>query len=340
MVVFASPVLAADSLVTGRRIIVAPAQGAFFDSKDTITLPTPAGAADPTLVGASVRFYDTGNPGNQAIYSLPAVNWQGLGNPPGDKGYRYRGNGGPADPCDADLQEDEIDVNCNNPASTPTIPFSGEGGFVLTLGANVDRYCAVLGGTLANNSAELFKRVNAPAPPTCTVTAAPFDTELPGNRVTVRPGRVARFVTRSTTPLPLPDAGGDAPIVEGASLRLFDTGGDAGDVTYPLPSTGGSYGALGYKYRGTGSDPCRVVQVTPTVVKAICRGAGVTLTPPFNGEAAMVLTVGDGTRYCSQYGGIEIRNDDVVLRRKTAPAPGACASPSGAFLEIGADVLE
>ena len=182
--------------------------------------------------------------------------------------------------------------------------------------------------------------MNARAPSNCTVTAAPFDTEIPGNRVTVRPGRVARFVTRSTTPLPIPDAGGDAPIVEGATLRLFDTGGDGGDVTYPLPSTGWSYGALGYKYRGTGSDPCRVVQVTPTVVKAICRGSGVTLTPPFNGDAVMVLTVGDGTRYCSQFGGIEIRNDTVVLRKKTAPAPPTCASPSGAFLEIGADVLE
>jgi hypothetical protein len=233
-----------------------------------------------------------------------------------------------------------LEANCHNATSLPTLPLRGEAGFVLTLGANVDRYCAVLGGILANNSADLFKRVNAPAPAVCAPTAVPFDAEIPGSRVTIRPNRIARFVTRSDVPLPIPDAGGDAPIVEGATLRLFDTGGDGGDVTYPLPSTGWSYAGQGYKYRGTGGDPCRIVMVTPTVVKAICRGSGVTLAPPFNGDAAMVLTCGDGTRYCAQYGGIEIRNDAVVLRRKTAPAPGACASPSGAFLEIGADVLE
>jgi hypothetical protein len=39
-----------------------------------------------------------------------------------------------------------------------------------------------------------------------------------------------------------------------------------------------------------------------------------------------------------QFGGDELRNDAIMLKRKTAPAPGSCSSASGAFLEEGAGV--
>src|SRR4051812_46920602 len=62
----------------------------------------------------------------------------------------------------------------------------------------------------------------------------------------------------------------------------------AGDDTSPLPAgtgwkrLGNPAAAKGYKYTGAGtpSDPCRVVVVKASVIKGVCRGTGITLTPP------------------------------------------------------------
>jgi len=53
-----------------------------------------------------------------------------------------------------------------------------------------------------------------------------------------------------------------------------------------------------------------------------------------------VITAGSGARYCVQFGGDEIRNDAVLTKRKFADAPASCPSPSGAFLDGGADLWE
>jgi hypothetical protein len=61
-------------------------------------------------------------------------------------------------------------------------------------------------------------------------------------------------------------------------------------------------------------------------VKFTCRGVGVTIDPPFNGDAAVVFTAG-GTRYCARFGGTEIRNDAQKLKRVKAAPPVACPEP-------------
>jgi len=53
-----------------------------------------------------------------------------------------------------------------------------------------------------------------------------------------------------------------------------------------------------------------------------------------------VITSGASARYCVQFGGEEVRNDAVLFKRKNADAPVTCPSPSGAFLEVGADLFE
>jgi len=71
-----------------------------------------------------------------------------------------------------------------------------------------------------------------------------------------------------------------------------------------------------------------------------------TLSPPFSGGLAVVLTAGS-TRYCTEYGGDTRRNRTNALRRKNAPPPLVCpqflganqcdfnGSPSRLLLQLG-----
>lgn len=173
------------------------------------------------------------------------------------------------------------------------------------------------------------------------------DQLLPGRITVVKAGKLAKFVSKGGPfVLPAPGSDGD-PTQHGAELHLFDTGGGAGSVAYPLLRTGWSglgnpAGSRGYKYRGAaaGDTTCKVILVTPKVIKGVCKGAGVTLTPPFAGAEALVLGLPAGTtaglaagtaaaitRYCATYGGETVRNDYRGLKRKHAPAPSACAEP-------------
>ena len=123
-----------------------------------------------------------------------------------------------------------------------------------------------------------------------------------------------------------------------AELRVVDLGGRAGDDTYLLEegewrALGNPPGSKGYRYRGFGNDedPCRTVVLTPRGIRATCgdRGEGaITLDPPFDGAAAVVLTVGDD-RYCAEFGGTDLRNDETLLKRSRAPVPGGCAGEGG-----------
>ena len=146
---------------------------------------------------------------------------------------------------------------------------------------------------------------------------------------------LAKFIAKPDVPggiFALPSAD---PVVDGGSLRVFDTAATAGDVTYGLApdapplgwrGLGNPPGSKGYKYKGAGtlSDPCKVVLVKEKVIKAICAGSGITLAPPFTGDIGIVLSLGTSDRYCAQFGGDEAKNDATLTKRKNAPAPGAC----------------
>ena len=52
------------------------------------------------------------------------------------------------------------------------------------------------------------------------------------------------------------------------------------------------------------------------LIKAVCRGTGVTLTPPFTGDVGIALTFGTTDRYCAQFGGKSVKNDAKLTKRK------------------------
>ena len=159
------------------------------------------------------------------------------------------------------------------------------------------------------------------------------DELIRGRVVVIRNSQVARFVAKPFlgATFDLPDQTND-PTTEGGKLEMFDD-----DPFRPVSAEftlaasgwkalGSPAGSTGFKYRGTGSpsDPCRVV-VRATVVKAVCKGSGVTLPTPFTGQVGIILTVGtDSKRYCAVFGGDTTKNDETLLRRKNAPPPDVC----------------
>ena len=164
---------------------------------------------------------------------------------------------------------------------------------------------------------------------TSTSSTLPPTDLLPGRIAIIKTGTLAKFVAK-------PDSGAFAlptanPVTVGGVLRMFDTGAAAGDDAYALPAAGwkglgNPAGAKGYKYKGAGSagDPCKVVLVKTNVIKAVCKGSGVALTPPFTGDIGIILGIGGSDRYCARFGGDDVKNDATLTKRKNAPAPGAC----------------
>ena len=158
------------------------------------------------------------------------------------------------------------------------------------------------------------------------------DALIPGKKVLVKPGKIAKVLSKGT--FTFPSAMND-PTVEGGSIRIFDTiFGGAGDNTYPLAAAGwkglgNPPGSKGFKYKGAGTpaDPCKVVLVKDTTIKAVCKGSGVTLTTPFDGDVGVILTLGtDSKRYCATFGGTTQKNDVKLTKRKDALPAGTCAA--------------
>jgi hypothetical protein len=166
------------------------------------------------------------------------------------------------------------------------------------------------------------------------------DVPVPGRLVIVKPGRLLQFIARTRAPhvgafIPLP---AENPTVVGATLRVYDTGGVAGFFDFALPAAnwkglGNPAGAKGWRYRGAGTpaDPCTAVIIQPRQIRATCRGAGITFTPPFQANLGLALSVGGagGTRYCADFGGTPLRNSSAEFKRRQAPTPLACACPGG-----------
>lgn len=185
------------------------------------------------------------------------------------------------------------------------------------------------------------------------VVAAPglaADLLIPAKLGMTKPGKLAKVLAKAPTTFVLPLPGGaDDPTLGGAQLTLFDAGSGGGSMTVTLGAAGwkglGSpAGSAGYKYKGKadGAGPCSVVLLKPKVIKAVCKGAAVTLTPPFTGELAAQIALPAGTtaatRYCAALGGTEVKNDSSQLKRLNAPAPADCAAAQSAVAFEASDV--
>jgi hypothetical protein len=171
---------------------------------------------------------------------------------------------------------------------------------------------------------------------------------MPGKILIVKGGKLAKFIAKPISPnlFLLPGAGND-PRTEGATLRLQELVGTdelstTGQFSASLPSggwkgLGSPAGSKGYKYKGAGtpSDPCKSVLVKEKIVKAICKGAGIDMNAPVNGDVAVLLNMGTNSKpYCTTFGGTVVKNDSTLLKRKDATSQGACtcgASTPGTF---------
>lgn len=158
------------------------------------------------------------------------------------------------------------------------------------------------------------------------------DELMPGSIAVVKPAKLAKFVAKPVALFNLPDSSND-PTVNGGTLHLFDTvARPNGDYSFPLPA-GGNWKVLGsptnvkgYKYRGAGTpgDPCKVVLIKQRVVKAVCKGADIAFTLPFQGDLGVVLTVGNAKQYCAVFGGAPKGDAAQIFKRKAAPPPAMC----------------
>jgi hypothetical protein len=171
------PARGADEAMPGKLIIVKPGRLAKFIAKPptggSFSLPT--GASDPTVGGGELRFFK----GDRAdTFALPVQaaprGWKALGNPPGSKGFKYKGAALTTDPCKVVLVKERIVKGvCRGGRIHFDPPVTGDAGILLTVGATPKTYLALWGGDTSSNTATLFKRRNAPPPPACDCGATP-----------------------------------------------------------------------------------------------------------------------------------------------------------------------
>lgn len=183
---FAAPVRAADDpdeLMPGRFMVVkkATTQGSARPKEVTFVAKAPRdsffalpGAAhNPTLEGATLRVFDIGGSADDT-YPLPAKGWRALGSPPGSRGYMYKGVGvfvaPEGDPCHrVVITPRVVRAICTGAAVNLHVPFAGDRGVILQVGASSKRYCARFGGIERGDADTVSLRTDAPPPEACPI---------------------------------------------------------------------------------------------------------------------------------------------------------------------------
>lgn len=140
----------------------------------------------------------------------------------------------------------------------------------------------------------------------------------------------------------LPDSSNDPTAGAGAVLRILDTGTTGGSAAISLPAADWKAVSGGFKYKGAPGAPCTTAQIKDNkLVKVVCKGASITVTPPFDGDAALALEVGPATiRYCATFGGSALiknvlKGTKGLVKGKGAPAPTACLACGNGALDPG-----
>lgn len=174
------------------------------------------------------------------------------------------------------------------------------------------------------------------------------DLPIEGKVSVTKTDKLAKFVSKNKAGFTLPAPGsGEDPTIGGATLTFFDTSAPgAGVVTFPLDASGWQglgkpAGSKGYKYKGANDvvDPepkgtCKSVLLKEKVIKAVCKGAAVTLKTPYadtQGVRIDLPAAAPTKSYCAEFGGDEKKNDAKVTTRKNAPAPAVCPLPESKF---------
>jgi cysteine-rich repeat protein len=168
------------TLVSGKSLLVRDKSGApsfrkvaILSRSQFVIPPPPSSTGDPTRHGARIRL------GRGAAevdtYILPASGWQGLGNPAGTGGYRYRDRQRVNGPCAGVLlRPGYFKADCAGSQIAFSLDEPSQGALTVTFepGAGV-RSCLVFGGNIvkdapaAPGSIGRFLAKNAPAPVSC-----------------------------------------------------------------------------------------------------------------------------------------------------------------------------
>ncbi|HTO09342.1 MAG TPA: lysyl oxidase family protein [Myxococcota bacterium] len=159
--------------------------------------------------------------------------------------------------------------------------------------------------------------------------AAPTDHTLDGGALLLKGASVLRVKANSLDKLDLSTPDFD-PTVAGATLVVTDTG--AGEqIAFGLPASGWkrvgkASGPRMFRYKGDGSDldPCRSVQLSRGGLRARCSLAGdhEHIPLPVKGDVAVQLMLSGGQRLCASFGGVNVRNDSTLVKRRNADPDG------------------
>jgi hypothetical protein len=153
------------------------------------------------------------------------------------------------------------------------------------------------------------------------------------------------ILTAPSSPLPGPRAVMANPVVDGATLQIYNTNGTGESVCVPLPSAGGSWVAIQgkkgvlYKYKDNLGlhGPCKQVTFGPGQLKLKCgakfQPLAYSLDEPQQGSVAVLFITGE-TRYCAQAAGGAVVLDRPVVGTKTGQfkgrkgkGPAKCPAP-------------
>jgi hypothetical protein len=155
---------------------------------------------------------------------------------------------------------------------------------------------------------------------------------IPGKLIIIKSGKLTKFISKPTAGnFPLPAVGGSGdPTLTDASFSVVDNVDNSRAFFADLPPSswkglGTPAGLKGFKYKGAGipGDPCKVVLVKGTVIKAVCKDDQF-LDPPLPGAPSVKIRLGS-ISYSSLFGGLEIKNVSGIY--KAAFAPECVPSP-------------
>ena len=173
-----------DVPLPGRSLEVRPAKAVRLSVKrdEPFALPAPGSLGDPTIGGATLRFFDIGGDAGSVAFPLDASGWKGLGKPAGARGWKYRGRADAADPdpkgaCrSVVLKAKSWKASCKGTGVVLEPPFAAAAAATLDFpaAAPASRYCAVFGGDEKTNDAARAKRKKSEPPVACPVAPGEF----------------------------------------------------------------------------------------------------------------------------------------------------------------------
>lgn len=150
-------------------------------AKDVTHTLNPEAAFDPSVVGGELRVLNPSTAEEQLI-PLPAMNWKGLGNPTGSKGYKYKDSKLISGPCKSvQIKPSKlVKVNCGGSGMTFSLDEPSQGDLTVELrigGMQEIRYClfSSAGGEVTKDEGTgvsssgngQFKAKNASRPNSC-----------------------------------------------------------------------------------------------------------------------------------------------------------------------------